>query len=91
MYKLLFISCWLLTWQRCENLDCFRKFNAFIPSNKGSRGSPVGIATGYGLDDRGVGSSSPGMAKNFLHAVQTGSGVHTTSHSMGTVGKAAGA
>jgi hypothetical protein len=30
-----------------------------------SRDSVVGIATGYGLDDRGVGSSSPGRVKNF--------------------------
>jgi hypothetical protein len=46
------------------------------------KGSVVGMATGYGLDDRGV--------------VQTGSGVHPTSYPMGTGGsfpgsKAAGA
>jgi hypothetical protein len=37
----------------------------------------VVIATGYGLDDRGVGSSSPGRDKKFLpllHGLQTGSG-----------------
>jgi hypothetical protein len=28
----------------------------------------VGIATGYGLKDRGVGSSSPGKVKNFLYS-----------------------
>jgi hypothetical protein len=28
--------------------------------------SIVSIATGYVLDDRGVGSSSPGRVKNFL-------------------------
>jgi hypothetical protein len=28
--------------------------------------SSVGIATGYGLDDRGVGVPSPGRVKNFL-------------------------
>jgi hypothetical protein len=31
-----------------------------------SRDSSVGIATGYGLDDRGVGILSPGRGKNFL-------------------------
>jgi hypothetical protein len=61
-----------------------------------SRDSAVGIATGYGLDDRGVLGSSPGRVKNFLHVVQTGSGVHPTSNPMGTGGsfpggKAAGA
>jgi hypothetical protein len=29
-------------------------------------------------------SSSPGRVKNFLHVVQTGSGVHPTSYPMGT-------
>jgi hypothetical protein len=40
----------------------------------------AGIATGYGLDDRGVGVLS------LLHVVQTGSGVHPTSYPMGTGG-----
>jgi hypothetical protein len=31
-----------------------------------SRDSAVGIATGYGSDDRGGRSSSPGRVKNFL-------------------------
>jgi hypothetical protein len=31
-----------------------------------SRDSSVGIATGYGLDDRGVRSSSPGRVRNLL-------------------------
>jgi hypothetical protein len=35
-------------------------------ANRMSRDSSVGIATGYGLDDRGVKSSSPGRDKNFL-------------------------
>jgi hypothetical protein len=52
----------------------------------GSRGSVVGIATGYGLEDRGGRSSSPGRVKNFLHVVQTGSGVHPTSYLVGTGG-----
>jgi hypothetical protein len=36
-------------------------------------GSAVGIATGYGLDCRGVGSSTPIGSRIFtLHIVQTG-------------------
>jgi hypothetical protein len=58
--------------------------------------SSVGVATSYGLDDRGGRSLSPGMVKHFLHVVHTGSGVHPTSYPMGTRGsfpggKAAGA
>jgi hypothetical protein len=44
-----------------------------------SRDSVVAIATGYGLDDRGV------RVRVSLHVVQTGSGVHQTSYPMGTV------
>jgi hypothetical protein len=54
-----------------------------------SRDSVVGIATCYGLDDRGAGVLSPGRVKNFLHFVQTGSGFYTTSYPIGTGGKAA--
>jgi hypothetical protein len=65
---------------------------------KKSRGSSVGIALGYGLDDRvsrvpfpvGAGNSS------LHHRVQNGSGAHPASYPMGTRGsfpggKAAGA
>jgi hypothetical protein len=34
--------------------------------------------------------SNPGSVKNFLHDVQTGSGAHRTSYSMGTVGSFSG-
>jgi hypothetical protein len=37
-----------------------------------------GMATGYGLETEGRGSS-PGRVKNFLRSVQTGSGAHPTS------------
>jgi hypothetical protein len=55
-----------------------------------SRHSLVGIATGYGLDDRRFG------VLGVLHVVQTGSGAHPSSYQMGTGecfpgGKAAGA
>jgi hypothetical protein len=33
--------------------------------------SSVGIATGYGLDDRGGRSSSPGKVKNFLFSTSS--------------------
>jgi hypothetical protein len=48
-----------------------------------NRGSSVGIATGYGLDDRGSGIRG---AVNFslFHRVQTGSGAHPASYPMGT-------
>jgi hypothetical protein len=36
-----------------------------------SRDSVVGIATGYGLDDRGIRSSSPGRVKNFLFSTSS--------------------
>jgi hypothetical protein len=47
-----------------------------------SRDSAVGITTGYGLDDRGGRSSSPGRVKNFLQVVETGSGAHPASYPM---------
>jgi hypothetical protein len=50
-----------------------------------SRDSIVGIATGYGLDDRGVGVRVPvGQECSHLHVVQTGSGVQPTSYPKGT-------
>jgi hypothetical protein len=58
----------------------------------------VGIALGYGLDDRGSRVRFPEGAGNFSfhHRVQKGSGAHTASYPMGTRGsfpesKAAGA
>jgi hypothetical protein len=60
--------------------------------------SSVGIATGYGLDDRMMGVQFPAGAGNFPRRrhVQTGSGTHPASYPMGTEGffpgsKAAGA
>jgi hypothetical protein len=60
--------------------------------------SSVGIALGYGLDDRGSRVRFPAGAGNFsLHyRIQSGSGVHPASYPMGTEGffpggKAAGA
>jgi hypothetical protein len=63
-----------------------------------SRDSSVGIALGYGLDDRGSGVRFPAGAGNFSldHRVKNGSGDHPASYPVGTRGsfpggKAAGA
>jgi hypothetical protein len=51
---------------------------------KKSRGSSVGIALGYGLDDQGMWVRFPGGVGNFSlrHRVQTGSGAHPASYPM---------
>jgi hypothetical protein len=50
-----------------------------------SRVSSVGIATGCGFDDRGVGVQFRyGQEFALLHVVQTGCGAHPTSYPMGT-------
>jgi hypothetical protein len=52
------------------------------------RDSSVGIALGYGLDDRGSRVRFPTRAGNFSlhHCVQNGSGAHPVSYPMGTGG-----
>jgi hypothetical protein len=51
-----------------------------------SRGSSGSIVSDYGLDDRAIGVRSPAGAKNFSSSlfVQTGSGTHPASCTMGT-------
>jgi hypothetical protein len=44
------------------------------------------LTTGYGLDDAAVGVPSLCKAFSLLHVVQTGSGAHPTSYTMGTGG-----
>jgi hypothetical protein len=52
-----------------------------------SRDSAVGIATGYGLHDRGVGVRVPVGSRIFTSPfVQTGSWVHPTAYRMGIGG-----
>jgi hypothetical protein len=48
--------------------------------------SSVGIALGYGLDDRGSRVRFPAGTGNFClhHRVQNGSGTHTASYPIGT-------
>jgi hypothetical protein len=73
-------------------------FVSFLPVSFEIRDSSVGIALGYGLDDRGSGVRFPAGAGSFSlnHRVQNGSGAHPASYPMGTRGpfpggKAAGA
>jgi hypothetical protein len=54
-----------------------------VIASETSLDSAVGIAIGYGLDDREV---PVGLKLFILHVVQTCSGVHTTSYTMGTGG-----
>jgi hypothetical protein len=53
-----------------------------------SRGSSVGIALGYGLDDRRSRVRIPAGTGNFSlhHRFQNGSGTHPASYPMGTEG-----
>jgi hypothetical protein len=69
-----------------KNLNLEWSYFVSLRAFKRSRDSVVGIATGYGLDDRGVGIRVPVGARIFLHVVQTGSGVYPTSYPMGTGG-----
>jgi hypothetical protein len=56
-------------------------------------GSSVSIVSGYGLDDRAIEVRSPADAKGFSSSlcVQTGSGAHPVSCTMGTWGPFYGA
>jgi hypothetical protein len=62
--------------------------NLIMSLIKESRDSSVGIALGYGLDDRGSRVRFPAEAGNFSfhHSVQNGSGTHPASYQMGTSG-----
>jgi hypothetical protein len=53
-----------------------------------SRDSSVGIVTSYGLDCRGIAVGFPAGIRDFslYNSVQTGSGVHPASYTMGTWG-----
>jgi hypothetical protein len=73
-------------------------FLCIVASLSGSQDSAVSIATGYGLEGRGITEFESRWEQDFspLHAVQTGSGAHPASYPMDTGdsypgGKAAGA
>jgi hypothetical protein len=75
-----------------------RHINFFVQETCRLSESSVGIALGYGLDDRGSRVRFPAGARNFSlhHRFQNGSGAHTASYPMGIRGsfpggKAAGA
>jgi hypothetical protein len=57
-----------------------------------SRVSSGSIVSDYGLDDRAIGVRSPAGAKDFSSSlfVQTGSGAHPASRTMGTGGPFSG-
>jgi hypothetical protein len=61
--------------------------HSFLLSSK-SRDSSVGIALGYGLDNRGSRVRFPAGAENFSlhHRVQIGSGAHPVSYPIGIRG-----
>jgi hypothetical protein len=58
-----------------------------------SRVSSGNIVCDYGLDDRAIGVRSPAAAKDFFSSlfIQTGSGAHPDSCTMGTGGPFPGA
>jgi hypothetical protein len=67
--------------------------NIVLPMPRfGIRDSLIGIATGYGLDDRGVGVRVPVGSRIFSSPCSpAGSGAHPASSPKGTGGKSAGA
>jgi hypothetical protein len=67
-----------------ETADPIKLFN----SASCSRGSSVSIVSDYGLDDRAIGVRPPAGAKDFSSSlcVQTGSGAHPDSCTVGTEG-----
>jgi hypothetical protein len=70
-------------------MSTFQHLNLFplLPDRWKSLHSPVGIATGYGLDGRGVEVRvSAGVRLFPLYLVHTGSGVHPANYPVGTGG-----
>jgi hypothetical protein len=65
---------------------CFMIFE--LVSQLRSRVSSVSIVSDYGLDNRAIGVRSPAGAEDFSSSlcVQTGSGAHSASCTMGTGG-----
>jgi hypothetical protein len=72
-----------LIWNHVSKLQLI-----FCLSASKSRDSSVGVALGYGLDDRGSRVRFPAGAGNFSlhHRVQNGYGAHPASYPMGTRG-----
>jgi hypothetical protein len=79
-------NCWELRRRVSRHFMCYL---AFIQNIWGisSPDSALGIATGYGLDDRRIGVRAPvGIRIWFFRNAQTGSEVHQTSCQIGTGG-----
>jgi hypothetical protein len=59
-----------------------------LQETRGEPGSSGSIVSGHGLDDRAIEVQSPAEAKDFSCSlcVQTGSGAHPVSSTMGTGG-----
>jgi hypothetical protein len=68
-----------------HHLSQINSVDSYLTKN---RDSLVGIALGYGLEDRGSRVRFPAGAGNFSlhHRVQNGSGVHPASYPMDTRG-----
>jgi hypothetical protein len=66
----------------------YREVFHYIKSCCGSRVSSGSVVSDYGLDDRAIGVRSPAGAKDFssILCVQTASGAHPASCTMGTGG-----
>jgi hypothetical protein len=71
----------------CRNMYIYIILNVCNNSIR-SRGSSVSIVSGYRLDDRAIEVQSPAEAEDFSFSlfVQTGSGAHPASCTMGTGG-----
>jgi hypothetical protein len=75
-----------------DNIYIYPMFKHPHPVLSKNRDRSVGVALGYGLDDRGSRVQFPAGDGNFsLHRrVQNGSGAHPASYPMGTRGSFAG-
>jgi hypothetical protein len=82
------MECESVDWVRQDCLHKFNKDSSFTEIT--SRGSSVSIVSDYGMDDRANGVRSQAGAKDFS-SVQTGSGAHPASCTMGTGGPFPGA
>jgi hypothetical protein len=80
-----FFICVFLISLYLSAVPSFEEFPA-VMGNVSEPGSSVSMMSGYGLDDRAIGVQSPTEAKDFSSnlCVQTGSGVHPASCTMGT-------
>jgi hypothetical protein len=77
----------LIALQYSGQKNSFEYFSFLLSIFGKSRDSSVGIVTGYGLDNYGVGFESWwGQEFSLLHVVQTGPGTHPASYPMGTGG-----